>query len=373
LSTINLRRSIRVGINLLSFKPFQMGGVESLARNLIREFQAQRSELLKFVYFASSAVYPRFADLAGRQDIVTIRMPGDSRLEKLTYVDYFLQKATNFNHIDALLNFEPMLMFRPKKFRTISIIHDLQHRDLRPRTSFLRWLWREFSLHSTCMFSDRLVCVSHFTDSRMRALFPRYRNKLLVIHNPIHVKPPAEKGIIDQVLSKRGLNAYDYCYVISASHYHKNLEPLVDCFNRYRSFDTLIITGPARGNQSRLDALAGPNIRFTGYIDDEEKFILLRHCRLFLFPSLYEGFGMPLAESLMIGRPVVTTRCGAIPEITCGRATYVNRPTCPQSWNDAIQKACSSRYSESHMNYFQYRYHSAKKADNYIGAITKGL
>ena len=68
------------------------------------------------------------------------------------------------------------------------------------------------------------------------------------------------------------------------------------------------------------------NVHLTGYVTDLEKLCLLRCCRAFLFPTLGEGFGIPVIEAQMCGAPVLTSNNTSLPEVTNGSAHLINNP-----------------------------------------------
>ena len=81
---------------------------------------------------------------------------------------------------------------------------------------------------------------------------------------------------------------------------------------------------------------APSNVKFLGYVTDEELFALYAHASCFLFPSLYEGFGIPPLEAMSFGCPVIASNCAALPEI-CGDAAIYCPPDLPTAWVEAIR------------------------------------
>jgi glycosyltransferase involved in cell wall biosynthesis len=74
-------------------------------------------------------------------------------------------------------------------------------------------------------------------------------------------------------------------------------------------------------------------------VSDKERDSLYENCRLFLFPSTFEGFGMPPIEAMIKGAKVVTTKCGSIEEITHSKASYVDDPLSTKEWIEKIKEA----------------------------------
>jgi glycosyltransferase involved in cell wall biosynthesis len=143
-----------------------------------------------------------------------------------------------------------------------------------------------------------------------------------------------------------------YVLSVSAQYPHKNLSTLLEAFallRRRGGFDnvTLVLVGQwsdkligiartvdLKGEAARLEL--GDAVRFTGYVSDADVGDLYRGASAFVFPSLFEGFGMPAVEALGFGIPVLTTRRTAIPETTLGLATYLDDPLDTRAMADAL-------------------------------------
>ena len=74
----------------------------------------------------------------------------------------------------------------------------------------------------------------------------------------------------------------------------------------------------------------------TGFVSNEERNALYQNCHTFLFPSVFEGFGMPPIEAMLFHTRVITTRCASIPEVTQGKAVYVDDPYDVDEWIDKL-------------------------------------
>jgi glycosyltransferase involved in cell wall biosynthesis len=131
-------------------------------------------------------------------------------------------------------------------------------------------------------------------------------------------------------------------YVLSvASHYrHKNLATLIRAFehvHRVQPDVRLVLVGQLGANLvgvrrsedvATLVASLGlaDVVHVTGYVEPDQLGALYRDAALFVFPSIFEGFGLPPVEALGFGLPVITTRRASLPEVTRGLADYVEDP-----------------------------------------------
>ena len=139
--------------------------------------------------------------------------------------------------------------------------------------------------------------------------------------------------------------AYDFPYILALG----TIEPRKDLPTLVRAFDSLaashpdlrlVIAGPDGWGVEQLDAAVNAahyksRITRHGYVMPEQRAALLKGARVFAYPSLYEGFGLPPLEAMAAGIPVVTTRAGAVPEVV-GDAALVVEPGRPDAFAEAL-------------------------------------
>src|SRR5207245_8902714 len=124
----------------------------------------------------------------------------------------------------------------------------------------------------------------------------------------------------------------------------KNIERLIQAFQvlvRDRGHDiALVIVGPKRFHADLIVDAArslSDRVHFTGYITGAQLAACYRCSTAFVFPSLYEGFGLPALESMAQGAPVACSTAGALPEV-CGRAAVYFDPRSVDAMVDAVEK-----------------------------------
>ena len=218
----------------------------------------------------------------------------------------------------------------------VTTIHDLQYQHFPQFFSAKKRKWLYWAHINTLKACKKVVCISEFVKNDIcRVYGEKYRDKLIVIPNPID---------FPQVQKSNNKKSYGHpsSYILSvAAHYpHKNTLTLVrafQLFNQRFPEVKLVLTGQLSnklvgGNYESYGAqlhdlfAQNPNIVTTGYVPSEELAHLYTHCSLFVFPSLFEGFGMPPVEAMGVGKPVITSRCGSLEEVTLGQATYLDHP-----------------------------------------------
>jgi glycosyltransferase involved in cell wall biosynthesis len=195
--------------------------------------------------------------------------------------------------------------------------------------------------------ASAILTVSEASKRDILRFFDVPPEKVVVVHNAIDERfwtPPAA----EDVARVRERYQLEHGFVLYAGNIkpHKNLERLIDAFAEIRrgaleDLKLLII-----GDEiSKLPALRRAvhrhhlhaHVRFLGYVSDETLAVLYRLAALFVFPSLYEGFGLPPLEAMASGAPVVTSNVSSLPEVTGDAAVLVD-PTDTQSIVHGMQR-----------------------------------
>lgn len=128
----------------------------------------------------------------------------------------------------------------------------------------------------------------------------------------------------------------------------KNIVRIINSFLEYRNLTKsdikLVIAGGKGWKYEKIMKLVDQNkqnIILTGYIEEEDKIPLYKMAEIFVFPSLYEGFGMPVLEAMACGVPVVTSNVSSLPEVA-GKAAILVNPLKEEEMTDAYNKILSN-------------------------------
>ncbi|KAB0643767.1 glycosyltransferase family 4 protein [Burkholderia latens] len=141
------------------------------------------------------------------------------------------------------------------------------------------------------------------------------------------------------VLGKHGLTPERFVLAVSSMNPTKNFARLIAAFRQVDDLSIdLVIVGMQNttvfGRQDHVSAAAEPNIKYVGYISDEQLKALYQNAACFLYPSLYEGFGIPPLEAMRYGCPVIVGQSAALPEVCADAALYCD----PYSQDDIARK-----------------------------------
>jgi glycosyltransferase involved in cell wall biosynthesis len=188
--------------------------------------------------------------------------------------------------------------------------------------------------------ADGVICVSEYTASEARRLLDVPSAKIAVIPNGVDpaYRTEASPADVEAVLSRRRLPRGGLLYVGSEEK-RKNLVRLSMAYmglaRRRSKLPPLVLVGPGSWwAQAGTDI--GPQIRATGYMETAEIRALMAASAALVLPSLEEGFGLPVAEAMAAGLPVVCSKGSALEEVAGGAATLVD-PNDPRSIADGLE------------------------------------
>jgi len=225
-----------------------------------------------------------------------------------------------------------------KRVPTVLTVHDVIPLTFREAMGLMRnrLLYRP-GMRLACRLNDVVVTVSQFSKDDMARRLGVPADKIRVIPNGIRKPYPHRAGLEADLTRRFGLSKGFILYV-GGIHERKNVPRLIAAFARlvrgtgYRG--SLIVTGRISGApyQERMRQVcevavkrAGMDgrVTFTGFVSDEELDTLLRRAACLIYPSLYEGFGIPVLEAMNAGTPVLTSSTTAMPEVADGAALLV--------------------------------------------------
>lgn len=212
-------------------------------------------------------------------------------------------------------------------------VHDLCHVDM-PR--FFPGPKRHIAgliMRAAVAKADRIACVSEFTRDRLGARYPGARRKSFVAGNGVDETWAAAEPSVAPIARQSDEEA-DKPYFIYVGNLkpHKNLDALIRAFATAASDvpHDLVLVGQRFANaelsadsQSHLAQL-GDRIRFTGKINDPALKALVAAAEAMIFPSLYEGFGLPPLEAMAAGCPVAASDIPPVREVCGDNALYFN-------------------------------------------------
>jgi len=183
------------------------------------------------------------------------------------------------------------------------------------------------------------VTVSEFSRSELVRHFGCPPHKLRVATEGWQhvVRPAADPAL----LAKHDLAPHRYVLAVSSPTPNKNFALVVDALKRLEGTDfDVVIAGSADTSVLRGSLPRSERIKYVGYVSDAELRALYEHAGVFVYPSLYEGFGIPVLEAMACGCPVIASSAASLPEV-CGDAVLYVSPHDGPGLADAIARVMS--------------------------------
>ncbi len=197
--------------------------------------------------------------------------------------------------------------------------------------------------------------VSQFVADEVIDVFGIDPDRVRVVHNGAPALRPAEERESLALAGRSLVGGTDYLLSLGTIEPRKDFPSLIAAFDLLAPSHPqllLVIAGPDGWGADAVDAAIGSSphrsrIRRTGWIDDQRRDELLAGASAFVYPSIYEGFGLPPLEALALGTPVVATRVGALPEILAESAGWAD-PGNPDSLASAIDEVLRDPSTAAH-------------------------
>ena len=205
----------------------------------------------------------------------------------------------------------------------VTTIHDVMYRTCpKSYTTMRSQVSRAWHclMYSVLTRRERaIITVSKFSERELCRLYPHAQGKTFVV-------PNAWQHVLDYEESADWRERYpflepgSYLFSLATRAHHKNGQWVFEVARRNPQL-TFAIAG---GSYDAGDADVPSNVHLLGFVSDGDACALIRHCRAFLYPSLYEGFGIPPLEALALGAQVVSSDAASLPEVLGNAVHYID-------------------------------------------------
>lgn len=335
----------RIAIDLLWLRPQKVGGTESFIRNLLDGFMELEDEF-DFTLLVSQDNAHTFQhyEQDPRYHLLVVDVKSEGIAKRIIWQNLHQNRLLRKNGFKKC--FEPVYCkpWLNGGMEYTCVIHDLQayhYPQYHPlhEIVYSRLCWRMDAWNAA-----RIFAISEWVKKDVEAKY--HRKDIGVIYNPILVK---KEDVVDfgELQKKYHIARGEFYYTVSQMIPHKNLMTLIRMIEKLSVSEIelpkkLVISGVNGSGRKELEKTIRErkledHVILTGFVSNEERNTLYQNCHTFLFPSIFEGFGMPPVEAMLFGSRVVTTRCASIPEVTQGKAAYVDDPYDENEWIEKLR------------------------------------
>lgn len=222
----------------------------------------------------------------------------------------------------------PLLSFRYKKVITIHDLGFYVYGDKFASGWHMRHM--RFMLPYSIRQADKIIAVSQATKQQIVEIFKIAPEKIVVTYEGVSEKYRLiqDRVEVKKELQKYGINA-PYILFVGTMDPRKNLIRLIQAFQNMKiekkDLKLVIVGHKGELYTEELNKLiASGDVIITGYVEKKDMVYLYNGASVFVFPSLYEGFGLPILEAMACGTPVITSKVYSMPEVSGDAALLVD-------------------------------------------------
>jgi len=332
---------MHVGLNLIFLVPREMSGLETYARELTSALLREQPDLRLTAFVNREAS----SDPMWRELVPTVTVPvyGRRRSSWVRGEQVLLPRLAQRAGVDVV---HSLASTAPSwgSFRRVVTIHDVIYR-IHPEAHAG---WRSLAMRALVPLaarrSDRVIVPSRATREDLIRLLKVPAEKIDLVPNGLGASPVARWDSEEELRRRYDLGTRPFVLTVSLKRPNKNLLRLLEAMALIpgERRPILVLAGHATPYEAELRARAvdlglGEHTRFLGWVPSEELEGLYRSATCFVFPSLYEGFGLPVLEAMARGTPVACSNRGALIEVA-GDAALLFDPEQPDAIAAAIEK-----------------------------------
>lgn len=226
---------------------------------------------------------------------------------------YFFLKKIEFDLMHSLFYSNSFIKIKNKIY--ITTVHDLMYRTVGTffGNNFFKKIigikYFDFIIGKSLNNSDYIITVSKTTQDDLKRIFSKESTVIVEGINKIEV----DDEVVEEVKGEK------FFLYIGNSRPHKNLDFLIESYIESNSQEKLVLVGTKNSVKSK-----NSKILCLGYLNDKKISWLYKNTEAFIFPSLYEGFGLPVLEALYKGSKVFSSTGGALKEFPKSAVSYFN-------------------------------------------------
>jgi glycosyltransferase involved in cell wall biosynthesis len=194
--------------------------------------------------------------------------------------------------------------------------------------------------------SAKVVAITKYTKDDLEKNYHSHGN-IVTIYNPVSMDT-SDISDFKSLSEQYGIETGNYFYTVCSMHKHKNLITLLKVMKRIKEENIalpkkLVISGVGGPNKEEFEKQIREldiqdMVILTAFVSNGDRNSLVKNCNIFLFPSIFEGFGVPPIEAMMLGKKVLTTKETSLAEVTMNQCNYVNDPFSTDEWIAEMKK-----------------------------------
>ncbi len=336
----------KIGINLLYINPKLAGGSVTYALKLIKEISRLDQENKYVIYINKECKNINF-EIGHNFEIRVLNFEYTSVYLRYFWEQFVLPFYIYKDKIDLLhsLGYVTPLFTTAKK--VVSIL-DINYKGHSNNMSASKRFLLGSMVNLSAIFSNKIITISEFSKRQIIKYTKAKENNIIttLLSGSSDESEDKEKDN-NEILKKYKIDS-NYIIAFSSPSPHKNIERLIDAIQEIlitRSDLKMVLVGHQNKSEKLLCKIEEYKLEnkiiFTGFVPDEDIKPLISNSKLFAFPSLYEGFGIPLLDAQACKVLVVSSNAGSLPEVG-GDAVFYFDPENVTEMREIISNALES-------------------------------
>ncbi|MFZ2197030.1 MAG: glycosyltransferase family 1 protein [Thermodesulfovibrionales bacterium] len=322
---------MKIGINALYLLPGKVGGSETYIRNLVKCFAKSRDDNV-FVVFINKESVGIFEELSPHIEVVLCPFSASHRAVRILWEQFLLPFQVWQHKIEILFSAgmtSPFLC----SVTTVLVIHDLQHVNQPENYSSVYLCFLRMIVYLSAKTADKVVTISEKVKADIIKFYKIAAENIYITYNAVdhNAFSPRDSNEVETIRKKYRLPEKFVLYAASSLP-HKNHIRLFEAMKIIRQEGRgmkLVLVG-ARFKWSdvivaKIEEMGiKDDVIFIGWVPFEDLPLIYCASEIFVFPSLHEGFGIPVLEAMACGVPVVCSNIEPITEVAAGAAFLVD-------------------------------------------------
>jgi len=265
----------------------------------------------------------------------SIKLPDERIIKDRSKVPLKIKRYLSIKNIDKSCNVFHSSYYRYAKgnIKNVTTVYDFVYEKYISKYNFKR-VFHSWQKYWAIKCSNYIIGISKNTLDDMLKYYPEFKNKKMrVIHLGINDDfYPVEKKNDFTIIKNRKLYDNSYFFYFGNRRGYKNFVLLIKAYSNLiknnKNIPKLIVAGGGSFNKEEMKLLREKEVLTNTLklkkIDDNELNLLYNYCSGFIYPSLYEGFGLPVIEAMKAGAPVICSNSSSIPEVAEEAAIYID-------------------------------------------------
>lgn len=342
----NNQERIRIGIDARSLRK-EKAGIATYVEEIIKQLNDMADTKNEYILYSNREIY---LDIKLKENI---QIKSCNKPIGTFWTYFILPKILKQDKIDIFWGPQHLLPKRDEyteNIKYILTVHDLAIHKLGNIGEWKNTLIQKLFLKRSCKNADKIIAISESTKKDIIEIFNIEENKIKVVYSGtnLNIKNDLKEKEQRKILKKFHVEDKNYLFFVSTIEPRKNIITLIKAFemlkekNKEGTLKLILAGGLGWKYEGILDTIENSkykdSINLAGYISKQEKECLLHNTKCFVYPSLYEGFGLPILEAMANEAIVVTSNISAIPEVGGDVAFYFNNVLDSEELESVIEK-----------------------------------